>query len=46
MSLRDYFAGQAAQGICASAVDASNDADRVARESYGIADALLKLRGG
>lgn len=48
VSLRDWFAGQALAGICASAAcSAANPTfDDVARKSYAQADAMLKERGG
>ena len=49
MSLRDYFAAKAMQGICAhsggaSPVWAENNSD-IAEVSYELADAMLKARG-
>ena len=43
MSLRDYFAAQAMNGIIAEA-NPSNATDWVAVESYAIADAMLSAR--
>ena len=42
MTLRDYFAAKAMQGICASGPQISDEL--IARESYGLADAMLKAR--
>ena len=44
MSLRDWFAGQALSGICASgpATDWTNDL--LASEAYSLADAMLAAR--
>lgn len=42
IELRDWFAGMAMQGFCASH---SWSNETVARESYLLADALLKARG-
>lgn len=44
MSLRDYFAAKALQGICASSPDSSWTNERLAAEAYGLADAMLKER--
>ncbi|CRM40350.1 hypothetical protein [Pseudomonas sp. 37 R 15] len=44
MSLRDYFAAKALQGICASGPGADCDNAFIARESYGLADAMLAAR--
>jgi len=50
MTLRDYFAAKAMQGICAhsggaSPVWAENNSD-IAEVSYELADAMLKAREG
>ena len=53
MSLRDYFAAKAMQGIALQLDDASitelaegiSSASRMAAASYVIADAMLKARG-
>ena len=42
MSLRDWFAGMAMQGILASGDD--NDSKVIAIGSYGVADAMLDER--
>ena len=42
MTLRDYFAAKAMQGICASGPDISNPV--IAAEAYALADAMLKAR--
>ena len=48
MSLRDYFASQAMQGICASRDEAGTLIEHgyewIASEAYRIADAMLKER--
>ncbi len=48
MSLRDYFAGQALHGLCASMIDQENweeiDRHKVAWYAYGFADAMLRER--
>jgi hypothetical protein len=46
MSLRDYFAAKAMQGIC-STFSGQEDiiyTHRIAKDSYDIADAMLKAR--
>ena len=44
MTLRDYFAAQAMQGICA--LSPSNDFtnEQLARDAYNLADAMLQAR--
>ena len=42
MSLRDYFAAAAMQGICASGPMITDDV--IALEAYSIADAMIKAR--
>jgi len=42
MKLRDYFAAQAMQGICARA---NWSAESTAETAYAIADAMMKARG-
>ncbi len=42
MTLRDWFAGMAMQGICASGPGISNPV--IAAEAYALADAMLKQR--
>ena len=48
MTLRDYFAAKALQGILAGSGDEEGlveyDADRLARQVYGMADAMLEAR--
>lgn len=44
MTLRDYFAAQAMQGICASGPSISFTNDRIAEEAYAMADAMLRAR--
>jgi hypothetical protein len=44
MTLRDYFAAKAVQGICASGPAKSWSDDAIAREAYQIADAMLRAR--
>jgi hypothetical protein len=49
MTLRDYFAAKAMQGICAGRDEAGtlvhHGYEWIASESYAIADAMLKARG-
>jgi hypothetical protein len=44
MTLRDYFAAKAMQGICASVPSLEWSSDRLAAEAYDLADAMLKAR--
>lgn len=48
MTLRDYFAAKALQGILAASGDEEGlveyDADALARQVYGMADAMLEAR--
>ena len=44
MTLRDYFAAKAMQGICASGPSLEWSNDRLAAEAYTLADAMLKAR--
>lgn len=50
MTLRDYFAAEAMQGICVSKDEAgtlvNHGYDWIAGEAYRIADAMLKARDG
>ena len=46
MTLRDYFAGQALAGICASSPSDDCTNKYIAAESYGLADAMLAAREG
>ena len=45
MSLRDYFAASALQGICASGPTPDFTDECLAREAYNLADAMLRARG-
>jgi hypothetical protein len=45
MTLRDYFAAKAMQGICASGPTNEWSNSRLAAEAYDLADAMLKARG-
>jgi len=44
MSLRDWFAGQALQGFCASEQNGTWIGDATARDAYSYADAMLTER--
>ena len=44
MTLRDYFAAKAMTGICASSPTDNFTDQRIAREAYNLADAMLKAR--
>ena len=44
MTLRDYFAAKVMQGICASDPVSTMTNERIAAESYDLADAMLKER--
>ena len=44
MTLRDYFAAKAMQGICSQADTWGMTVPQIANESYMMADALLKAR--
>ena len=44
MTLRDYFAAKAMQGICASGPSRDWTSPRLAAEAYDLADAMLKAR--
>lgn len=44
MSLRDWFAGLALQGICASGPSSEWSSEMLAQEAYQLADAMLKAR--
>lgn len=44
MTLRDYFAAKAMQGIMVGDLPASHHGDTVAKWAYSIADAMLKAR--
>ena len=45
MTLRDWFAGMALQGILAGTPDSICTIDEYANEAYQYADAMLKKRG-
>lgn len=49
MTLRDYFAAKAMQGICTSKDEAgvllNHGYEWIASEAYKIADAMMKARG-
>jgi hypothetical protein len=44
MTLRDYFAAKAMQGICASGPSHEWSNSRLSAEAYDLADAMLKAR--
>ena len=44
LTMRDYFAAKAMQGICASGPGNHMTNDRISAEAYDIADAMLKAR--
>lgn len=44
MTLRDYFAAKALQGICASGPTTEWSNTRLAIESYEMADAMIRTR--
>lgn len=44
MTLRDYFAAKAVQGMLACSVQPQSGADMLARDAYTMADAMLKAR--
>jgi hypothetical protein len=44
ISVRDYFAGKALQGICASSPSDDCTDEYIAAESYRLANAMLKAR--
>ena len=45
MTLRDYFAAKAMQGLLACPIQPQSDEDMYARDAYKVADAMLKARG-
>ncbi len=45
MTLRDYFAAKAMQGMLACSIQPQSGADMYARDAYQVADAMLKARG-
>lgn len=44
MTLRDYFAAQAVEGICTNSALGNWSAKIIAREAYEIADAMMEAR--
>jgi hypothetical protein len=46
MTLRDYFAAKAMQGICSHPDTWGESVDGIARKAYALADAMLKAREG
>lgn len=44
MTLRDYFAAKAMQGICGSGPGTHMTNNRIAAEAYNLADAMLAAR--
>jgi hypothetical protein len=44
MTMRDYFAAKAMQGMLACPVQPQSGADLYARDAYFVADAMLKAR--
>jgi hypothetical protein len=44
MTLRDYFAANVIQGICASGPSVEWTSQRLAEEAYSLADAMLEAR--
>jgi hypothetical protein len=44
LTMRDYFAAKVMQGICASDPISAMTNERIAAESYDLADAMLKAR--
>jgi hypothetical protein len=45
MTLRDYFAAKAMQGLLACPMQPQSGPDMYARDAYALADAMLKVRG-
>jgi hypothetical protein len=45
MTLRDYFAAKAMQGLLACPMQPQSGPDMYARDAYALADAMLKARG-
>ena len=45
MSLRDYFAAKAMQGLLACPMQPQSGPDMYARDAYALADAMLEVRG-
>lgn len=46
MTLRDWFAGRAMEGICAHSDTWGLNRERIAAEAYNLADTMLCARGG
>lgn len=44
MTLRDYFAAKAMQGMLACPVQLASDQHMTARDAYAVADAMLEAR--
>lgn len=44
MTLRDYFAAKAMQGMLSCSIQRQSDTEMFARDAYTIADAMLKER--
>lgn len=44
ITLRDYFAVAALQGICASGPSSNYTNEMLTREAYNLAEAMLKVR--
>lgn len=44
MSIRDYFAAQALAGICSSGPSAHWTNDRISKDAYELADAMIARR--
>lgn len=44
MSLRDYFAAKAMQGMLACPIQMQSGSDMFARDAYVVADAMLRAR--
>ena len=45
MTLRDWFAGMALQGICAHQDTLGFSVDGIVKKSYQMADAMIRARG-
>lgn len=45
MTLRDWFAGKAMQGLIACPMQPQSGPEMYARDAYAVADAMLKERG-
>lgn len=44
MSLRDYFAAKAMQGMCAAPYHPASDENMLSRDAYAMADSMLAAR--